>query len=126
MRINLKMDSKVESTDEKPIGYHDKPMSFWQRLPHRSDTGGVSPFFLEGRERYMNERMRGMNSERRAWRKQWLLDQHLSPREPVEVPELYTYNNNIFRRVWNWPFRKLESYLKPKMVLRLYGINIYC
>lgn len=101
---------------ERPIGYYDKPISFWQRLPHRSDTGGVSPIFLEGRERYVAERMRGMTPERRAYRKQWLHDQILSPREPVYVEQLYTELNNPFRRFFNYPFRKLHLALAPKLV----------
>lgn len=101
---------------EKPVGYYDKPISYWQRIPTRSDTGGVVPMVLEGREKFMQDRMRGMTPERRAYRKQWLHDQVLSHREPVEVPQLYEELHNPFRRLLNYPFRRLELALKPTMV----------
>lgn len=102
---------------EEPLpGYYDKPCSVWQRLPYRSDTGGVAPMYLEGREWQKNERIRGMTPERRAWRKQFLHDQVLSPREPVHVPQIYYELNNPIRRFIHYPFRKLESALKPYVV----------
>ncbi len=99
---------------EKPVGFHDKPMGIYQRLPHRSDTGGVSPMVLEGREKFMKERMRGMTPEQRAYRKQWLQDQILTDREPVEVPQIYYELNNVFKRTINYPFNKLERYILRK------------
>lgn len=102
--------------EEKPVGYYDKPCSIWQRIAYQSHTGGVSPMWLEGREAYMVERMRGMTPERRAHRKQFLNDQVLSAREPVYVPELYYELNNPIRRFYKAPYDKLFNYLLPKIV----------
>lgn len=84
--------------------------------------------WLEGREAYMVERMRGMTPERRAYRKQFLKDQVLSAREPVFVPELYRELNNPVRRFFRYPFDKLQAFLEPKIVssydiLRRYPAN---
>lgn len=51
----------------------------------------------------------------RALRKQWLQDQVLSPREPVNVPEWTRVN--IFRRVYRKPYDALEKALKPLIVI---------
>ncbi|XP_065213692.1 uncharacterized protein ND-B17 [Planococcus citri] len=103
------MTDKDTFIQEKLVGYHDKPCSYWQRLPYRSDTGGVSPMLLEGLEKYTNHRIHGMTPDRRAWRKQFLLDQNLSHREPVFVPELYYEINNPIRRFLRYPYNKLEQ-----------------
>lgn len=109
--------------EEKLPGYYDKPCSIWQRLPYRSDTGGVAPMFLEGREWLMAERTRGMTPERRAYRKQFLADQVLSPREPVYVPEIYYELNNPIRRFFNYPFKKVEDFLHPRIVSYSFNKN---
>lgn len=109
---------KTKFPHEKLPGYHDKPCSMWQRLPYRSDTGGTTSMFLEGIEKYTNHRISGMTPERRAWRKQWLHDQHLTSREPVHVPELYRVLNNPIKRFFSYPFDKLEAGL-TRVVVRM-------
>lgn len=101
---------------EKLPGYHDKPSSLWQRLPYRSDTGGVAPMFLEGLEKYTNHRIAGMTPDRRAWRKQWIQDQQLSHREPVHVPEIYLELNDPIRRAYKYPWNKFEDFLARYVV----------
>lgn len=108
----------MPSDKELPPGYWDKPCSLWQRLPYRSDTGGISPMTLEGMEQYTNFRIAGMSPDRRAWRKQWLEDQVLTHREPVHVPEHYTYFYNPFRRFFKWPLNKIYDFVEPYTVRR--------
>ncbi|VDN45730.1 unnamed protein product [Dibothriocephalus latus] len=52
-----------------------------------------------------------MTDADRALRKQWLEDQKLSPREPVDVPE-WT-RKNIFRRVYHGFFDGCCNIFKP-------------
>lgn len=120
------MTDKDNFIQEKLVGYHEKPCSYWQRLPYRSDTGGVSPMILEGLEKYTNHRINGMTADRRALRKQWLLDQNLSHREPVFVPELYYELNNPIRRFYRYPFNQLEAYFTRITVSkRKYAVFYY-
>ena len=61
-----------------------------------------------------NERHRlvnGMTQEDRAWRKQWLKDQELSPHEPRTIPETKNPIRRVFRFPLDWAFSKLEPYL---------------
>lgn len=98
-----------------------KEKSIWERLPYRSDSGGVRPMMIEGRCRLQYERLLGMTDEERAWRKQWLKDQILAPDEPKEVPEIYKELYNPIRRFYLWPGNKLEKRLAPFMVSVLFS-----
>ncbi|XP_014675216.1 PREDICTED: uncharacterized protein LOC106815283 [Priapulus caudatus] len=74
---------------------------------------GTNPMSIEGRMAIENERMAGMTTMERAWRKQWLKDQELSPREPVFEAELQMKRNllNPLRKLYgaplDWFFLKL-------------------
>lgn len=78
-----------------------------------SDTGGVKPMALEGRLGNVRERLLGMTDEERAYRKQWLKDQELSPNEPREVPEMYKERYNIIRRFYRYPLDQFEKVIAP-------------
>lgn len=81
-----------------------------------TDTGGVKPIPIAGRMISERERLRGMTAEERAWRKQWLKDQILSPREPVHVPELKLELMNPIRRAYRKPLDLFGNALKPILV----------
>lgn len=78
-----------------------------------SPTGGVTPMNIAGR--YVNERERlvGVSDIERAWRKQWLQDQILSPNEPKRVPELEKSITNPIKRFYRWPLDQLGKALVP-------------
>lgn len=78
-----------------------------------SATGGVKSFPIETRLGSIRERLLGMTDEERAYRKQWLKDQELSPNEPRVVPELYKARYNIFRRAYRFPLNQLQNVLAP-------------
>lgn len=78
-----------------------------------SDTGGVKPFPIETRLREIRERLLGMTDEERAYRKQWLKDQELSPNEPRNIPELYKERYNIIRRAYRYPLNQFQNLLAP-------------
>lgn len=78
-----------------------------------SDTGGVKPMNLEGRLGRERERLLGMTEEERAYRRQWVKDQELSPNEPRFVPELYKERYNIIRRFYRYPLDQLGKALEP-------------
>ncbi|CAH1977051.1 unnamed protein product [Acanthoscelides obtectus] len=78
-----------------------------------SDTGGVKPMAIAGRYVSERERVLGMTDEERAFRKQWLKDQELSPNEPRKVPEMYKATFNPIRRFYRWPLDKLAEKLTP-------------
>ncbi|KAG8230577.1 hypothetical protein J437_LFUL004490 [Ladona fulva] len=78
-------------------------------LKMASQTGGVKPFPIEGRVGRVRERLTGMTDEEREWRKKWLKDQELSPREPVAVPEVL----NPIRRAYRMPLDKIFTALVP-------------
>lgn len=79
------------------------------------NTGGVKPMSIEGRTKDERERLRGMTSEERTWRKQWLKDQVLAPEEPRFVPELYKELYNPIRRFYQKPLDVLCESLIPKI-----------
>ncbi|KAK0081273.1 hypothetical protein PV326_007752 [Microctonus aethiopoides] len=84
-----------------------------------SQTGGVQPMSIAGRMVSERERLLGMSPEERAWRAQWLKDQHLAPDEPKINPEYYRIRYNPIRRFYRAPLDKLENALLPK-----YGPNV--
>jgi NADH dehydrogenase (ubiquinone) 1 beta subcomplex subunit 6 len=75
-----------------------------------SDTGGMKPFSIQGRLARERERLLGITDKERAWRRQWLKDQELSPNEPRYVPEYYTERYNPIRRAYKMP---LDIAFKP-------------
>lgn len=64
------------------------------------------PFSIEPLP-YERQRLdgKGMTVEERELRKQWVMDQKLSPNEPRYVPELHP--KNVFKRVGAAPFELL-------------------
>lgn len=80
-----------------------------------SDSGGVAPMTISGRVALERERLIGMSSEERAWRKQWMKDLQLH-NEPVCVPELENKFYNPIRRFYRMPLDKVESLLTPVLV----------
>jgi hypothetical protein len=75
-----------------------------------SDTGGTKPFSIQGRMARERERLLGMSDKERAWRRQWIKDQELSPNEPKYVPEYYKERYNPIRRAYKMP---LDIAFKP-------------
>lgn len=75
-----------------------------------SDTGGTKPFSIQGRMARERERLLGMSDKERAWRRQWIKDQELSPNEPRYVPEYYNERYNPIRRAYKMP---LDIAFKP-------------
>lgn len=80
-----------------------------------SNTGGVEPMTISGRMSSERERLIGMSSEERAWRKQWVKDMQLH-NEPVCVPELENKFYNPIRRFYRMPLDKVEALLTPVLV----------
>ncbi|GFX57836.1 NADH dehydrogenase 1 beta subcomplex subunit 6 [Trichonephila clavipes] len=80
-----------------------------------SYTGGVQPMNIRGI--FEDERIRlseEFTDEERAWRKQWLKDQVLSPNEPrPESEEWIREVRNPIRRFVSKPFQLLESGIAP-------------
>lgn len=79
-------------------------------------TGGTTPIGIAGRMVRERERLLGMSVEERAWRKQYLADQHLSAREPVHVPEYVRELKNPIRRLYQAPLDRLYGAVKPIVV----------
>lgn len=79
-------------------------------------TGGVEPMGIAGRMVRERERLLGMSKEERAWRAQWVKDQHLAPNEPVHVPEYWRERINPIRRFYRAPLDGLYNALKPMVV----------
>ncbi|KAF0757319.1 Uncharacterized protein FWK35_00009602 [Aphis craccivora] len=80
-----------------------------------SETGGKLPIDLEGRHRFVRQRLTNMTDEERAFRRKFLHDQHLSPDEPVAVPEIYYELNNPIRRAFRVPMNVFQDILTPKI-----------
>ncbi|VVC40347.1 NADH dehydrogenase 1, beta subcomplex, subunit 6 [Cinara cedri] len=78
-------------------------------------TGGTLPIDLEGRHRFVRQRITNMNDEERAFRRKFLHDQHLSQDEPVHVPELYQEMYNPIRRIFKAPMNIVEGLLAKKI-----------
>jgi len=92
-----------------------------------SHTGGVKAMNISGRLIYERERMHGMTPAEREWRKKWLKDQELSPREPVELNFYDADLMNPIRRAYRKPldvlfFKLLEPAIgtTPAIVGRFY------
>lgn len=79
-------------------------------------TGGVLPIDLEGRHRFVRQRLTNMTDEERAFRRKFLHDQHLSHDEPVFVPEIYEELHNPIRRAYRVPMNLFQEFLAPKIV----------
>ncbi|KAL1449344.1 hypothetical protein WDU94_000535 [Cyamophila willieti] len=82
---------------------------------YRSDTGGIVPMNIAGRMAFERERLFGMTDAERAWRAQFVKDQHLAPHEPVEVPEIYQEVYNPIRRFYRVPMDKVQTWLNPRI-----------
>lgn len=80
------------------------------------DTDGTLPIDLEGRHRFVRQRLTNMNDEERAFRRKFLHDQHLGQDEPVHVPEMYQELYNPIRRAFKAPMNVVEGFLSPKIV----------
>jgi len=81
-----------------------------------AETGGVKPMSLGGRLIHERERLAGMTDEERAWRKKWLLDQNLTPREPVYIPGDSKELLNPIRRAYKAPLNVVFfKFLQPLM-----------
>lgn len=61
------------------------------------------PMHIEGRLKYVRERLTGMTQDERAWRKKWLKDQELAPREPKYVKRLDRYFQNPIKLAYKVP-----------------------
>lgn len=79
-------------------------------------TGGVQPIGIAGRMVRERERLLGMSAEERAWRAQYLKDQHLTAREPVHVPEYWRERYNPIRRLYRAPLNALHKVVEPIVV----------
>ncbi|KAK5645007.1 hypothetical protein RI129_006307 [Pyrocoelia pectoralis] len=90
---------------------------------YKRDTGGARPMAIAGRFIRERERLIGMSDEERAWRKQWLKDQILSPNEPRHVPEMYKFQYNIFRRAYKAPLNILQNMLEPMIGKKAHAIR---
>lgn len=88
-----------------------------------TETGGVLPIDLEGRHRFVRQRLTNMNDEERAFRRKFLHDQHLSQDEPIVVPEMYKELYNPIRRVFRAPMNVFQQFLAPKIV-SIYIFNL--
>jgi NADH dehydrogenase (ubiquinone) 1 beta subcomplex subunit 6 len=84
--------------------------------PIESQTWGAKPMAIEGRMAHERERLAGMTDAERAWRKQWLRDQVLSPREPLYIPKTHPSLLNPIRKMYRAPLDKLFfGLLQPKI-----------
>lgn len=81
-----------------------------------TETSGTLPIDLEGRHRFVRQRLTNMTDEERAFRRKFLHDQHLSQDEPVAVPEIYEQLNNPIRRAFRAPMNIFQEFLAPKIV----------
>lgn len=70
---------------------------------------------IGGRLIYERERLFGMTDDERAWRAKFVKDQHLSPHEPVEVPQAYKELHNPIRRFYRAPGENFQKWLNPRV-----------
>lgn len=81
-----------------------------------TETNGALPIDLEGRHRFVRQRLTNMTDEERAFRRKFLHDQHLGQDEPVFVPEIYEELYNPIRRAFRAPMNVFQNVLAPKIV----------
>lgn len=81
-----------------------------------TETNGALPIDLEGRHRFVRQRLTNMTDEERAFRRKFLHDQHISEDEPVFVPQIYEELHNPIRRAFRAPMNVFENFLAPKIV----------
>lgn len=122
---SLKMENKnlenVPGRNEKPWELEKRMETHFRHAKSRYPAMNIEPMAYE-RERLSGK---GMTSEDRALRKQWLLDQRLAPHEPPNsVVALETMNLpvNPIKRVFRMPMDATFRALAP--VLVSYQINI--
>lgn len=87
------------------------------------ETGGVLPIDLEGRHKFVRQRLTNMTEEERAFRRKYLHDQHLGQDEPVAVPEMYQELYNPFRRAFRAPMNVFQKFLDTKIVKLKFIVN---
>merc|ERR1711979_31282 len=82
-------------------------------LKHHENRGSKYPPMSIQHMPHERQRLagKGMTDADRALRKQWILDQELSPNEPRHVPELRP--KNVFRRAMAAPWDALFTATKP-------------
>ncbi|XP_014776479.1 uncharacterized protein LOC106873565 [Octopus bimaculoides] len=109
------MEGNVNKTGQEAlVAPNEKPWEKKRRLARLAEYKGSQypPFSIEPMP---HERQRldgkGMTDADRQLRKQWLLDQNLSPNEPRYVPEVHP--RNVFKRIGSMPFEALYKVLKP-------------
>ena len=71
---------------------------------------------IQGRLARERERLVGMTDEERAWRRQWIHDQVLSPNEPRKLPNIEKELYNPIRRAYKKPLDLAFQPLKPILV----------
>jgi len=119
-----------------PSSYHHKHTGYGNKASWQTETTG-SPFWhpspkdmpeppvhfqhnavnLEMHLGDPRQRLAGMTDAERAWRKKFVLDQHLADNEPMYVPEFHA-NLNPIRRIYRLPWDAIESrFLVPKFGL---------
>jgi len=120
------------SYHHKHTGYANKNIiqtekqgsAFWHPSPKDMPEPPVhfqhNPVNLELHLGDPRNRLAGMTDAERAWRKKFVLDQHLKDDEPVYVPEMFG-NLNPVRRIYRIPWDIIERrFLVPKLGL-VYG-----
>jgi len=97
-----------------------------------SYTGGVKAMNISGRLIHEKERLYGMTPEEREWRKKWLRDQELTPREPIAAKYYDKDLMNPIRRMYRKPldivwFKLLEPMIgtTPALVGRVYSGKLF-
>jgi len=91
-------------------------MSLKGKAADHSETGGVKSMSITGRFVNEKERTSGMTAEDRAWRKKWLQDQNLTPREPILINKNDPDLTNPIRRAYKKPLDVLFfKVLQPVM-----------
>ncbi|XP_041359390.1 uncharacterized protein LOC121375800 [Gigantopelta aegis] len=94
----------------------EKPWQLERRMQeHHINRGSKYPPFSIEPVPYERQRLagKGLSPEERLLRRQWVMDQELSPNEPRIMPELKP--RNIFKRIYNVPMNILFKALEPVM-----------
>lgn len=102
-------------------------MSLTGKAADHSETGGVKSMSITGR--FVNEKERtsgSMTAEDRAWRKKWLQDQNLTPREPILISKNNPDLMNPIRRAYKKPLDVLFfKGLQPVIVSTINNFKLY-